>query len=207
MRRNAVVSTFVVVTLMLGCLPRVAWPQSASAGAVTFSHDTHGLEKEFEPFVKAYMAGDTPAFDQKFAVFSLPDAEGWFGKYFAKDQVRGLAEDHVAGVAAEQRSLVTLMNLWPKGTHFRVHCGKYRPKSPTKLQPRPDAPTPILEVPLEQLEIKVTADNMGKLGGRSFSFVMNLVDADGAYRYMGKGAYPFWSMPDTGHRAKPGGDR
>jgi len=26
---------------------------------------------------------------------------------------------------------------------------------------------------------------------------------EGAYRYLGKGAYPFWSMPDASSQGKP----
>jgi hypothetical protein len=29
-----------------------------------------------------------------------------------------------------------------------------------------------------------------------FSLVVNYVYVDGAFRYVGKGAYPFWSAPD-----------
>jgi len=48
-------------------------------------------------------------------------------------------------------------------------------------------------VPQKQFEIEMQAQGSGK----HFSFLGNFVYVDGAYRYVGKGAFPFWSMPDA----------
>jgi hypothetical protein len=53
---------------------------------------------------------------------------------------------------------------------------------------------PISEVSVEQFDVKVTSEQ-----GRSMSTLENYVYVEGAVRYLGKGAYPFWSMPDATH--------
>jgi hypothetical protein len=57
---------------------------------------------------------------------------------------------------------------------------------------------PINQVPLEQFQIKFTASD-----GKSFSELSNFVYLEGAYRYLGKGAYPFWAMPDATRKVNP----
>ena len=75
---------------------------------------------------------------------------------------------------------------------FHVHC-KPPDHDPTKrISPRRDSMLPHKQVAVEQFEVKMAADEKLR-----FSFLGNNVYVDRAYRYVGKGAYPFWSMPDA----------
>jgi len=51
---------------------------------------------------------------------------------------------------------------------------------------------------VEQFNIEFQEKDLAK----RFSFLGNFVYVDGAFRYVGKGALPFWSMPDANDPAK-----
>ena len=66
----------------------------------------------------------------------------------------------------------------------------------TIFPPHQNAYQPSKPIAMEQFEVEFEADKTGD-GGRSASALVNTVWADGAYRYVGGGAYPFWSMSDS----------
>jgi len=171
--------------------------------ASSYRHDATGLEAEYQPFVNAFNRGQGPPFDKEFAALTLPDPFGWFGEYFETEQVQALVDDYEAEVAAEEKSLFTIMTkIWPSGTHFKVHC-KPHPASPAGFQPRQSAYEPKKAISVEQFDVEFEADKLGTKRGRSMSIMVSTVWTDGAYRYVGKGAYPFWSLPDTPEQKKP----
>jgi hypothetical protein len=170
---------------------------AAVSFASSYSHDAKGLETEYKPFLKTFNEGQAPPFDKEFMALTLPDPAGWFGQYFEMAQVQALVDDYEAEVAAEQKSLFTIMTkLWPSGTHFKVHCKPHPPSAPG-LPPRQNAYQPTKPISIEQFEVGFEADKPDARGRNTMSILVNTVWADGAYRYVGKGAYPFWSMPDS----------
>jgi hypothetical protein len=191
--------------ILLSAFPALTTANRSAAVlfASGYRHDAKGLEAEYQPFLNAFNKGQAPPFDKEFAALTLPDATEWFGEYFETEHVQALVDDYQAEVAAEQKSLFTIMTkVWPSGTHFKVHC-KPQPPFPAEFQPRQNAYEPKKAVPVEQFQVEFEADKLGAKGGRSVSNLVNTVWADGAYRYLGKGAYPFWSMPDTPAQKKP----
>jgi|SRR6266403_2655849 hypothetical protein len=177
---------------------------SAVSFASHYSHDAKGLEAEYQPFLDAFNKGQAPPFDKEFSTLTIPDPTLWFGEYFETEQVQALVDDYKAEVAAEQKSRFTIMTkLWPSGTHFKVHC-KPHPPSPAGFQPRQNAYQPKKAVSIEQFNVEFEANKPSMNGGgRSMSILVNTVWVDGAYRFVGKGAYPFWSMPDTPAQRRP----
>jgi hypothetical protein len=167
-----------------------AQTRASEHGAQSYSHDARGLEQEYDGFLQAAASGDTQERDRQFAVFTLPDMSAWFGQYFAKEQVQQLGWDYEAEGAVYEKSLLSVMKNWPQ-ERFYAHCKALSGAPLTGLQPRADAVQPSRLVPLEQFEVKFVAD-----GGANSSQMVNFVYVDGAFRYMGGGAYPFWSMPD-----------
>jgi TonB family protein len=167
-------------------------------GAQSYSHDARGLEQEYDGFLQAAAFGDTQERDRQFAVFMLPDMSAWFGQYFAKEQVEQLGWDYEAEGAAYERSLLNVLPLTQD--RFYAHCKALSGAPPTSLQPRADAVQPSRLVPLEQFKVEFMVD-----GGGTFSEMANFVYVDGAFRYMGRGSYPFWSMPDSseGEKSSP----
>jgi hypothetical protein len=156
-----------------------------------YSHDAKGLQKQYEPYLKAIEKGDENKMKDSFAAFALPNPESWFAQYFAKDQVQQLAWDAESEVDGYRTSTAMLLRKFLKGPHYSVHCEPNRDAA-TKVQPRADAILPVTQVPIEKYNVKFSGD-----GGHSMEHLVNVVYVEGAFRYMGRGSYPFWSMPDA----------
>jgi hypothetical protein len=168
----------------------------------SYSHDATGLEAEYQPFLKAFNEGQAPPYDKEFRAFILADPSAWFGQYFETVQVQVLVADYEAKIVIWQKSEVTIKTkLWPSGTHFKVHCKAHPPSAPG-FPPRQDAYQPKQPIPIEQFDVEFEANKLGAGGGRSVSSLVNMVWVDGAYRYVGGGVYPFWSMPDSAQLKK-----
>lgn len=165
----------------------------------SFSHDAHGLEKQFEPLLKAYAKGNADAINKEYGIFILPNANQWFEENFPASSAQQLGWDYESEAEQFKHTLPGMMKILQSGSKFSARCSSPDPTRKTKLQPSADAVQPTKEIPLEQFEVKFVADN-----GRSFSMLCNFVYVEGAYRYLGKGAYPFWSMPDATRKAPSG---
>lgn len=165
-------------------------PLPSPGGA--YSHDAKGLEKQYDPFLKALAKRDAASMDESYKVFLIPEPDKWFATYFKKEDVEQLGWDQEAENENEKKSLVTITNLVGRGARFHAHCRRPSSDAQTKLAPRADAFTPLQPVPVEQFEVEFVGDN-----GKRFSILGNFVYVDGAFRFVGKGAYPFWSMPDA----------
>jgi hypothetical protein len=62
------------------------------------------------------------------------------------------------------------------------------------MQPRPGASAPIADIAVEHFVCEFNPAPKQKHG--RFSMYVNYVYVDGRFRYIGTGAYPFWSAPD-----------
>jgi hypothetical protein len=160
----------------------------------SYSHDAKGLEQEYDPFLKALAKGDITAADESYKVFAIPVPNAWFALYFKKESVEQLGWDYEPELENERKSLLTMTRMIGRGQllRFHAHC-KSPDRDPTaNLVPRNDSILPDSAVPVEQFTVEFVADPK-----RRFSFLANFVYVEGAFRYVGKGAYPFWSMPDA----------
>jgi len=164
---------------------------SGGAKAQIYSHDAKGLQKQYEPFLRAVEKNDETKMKDSFAVFAFPNPQIWFAQYFAKDQVQQLVWDEESEVDGDRTSTAMLLRRFLKGPHYTVHCEPSRDAT-TTVKPRADAVSPLTEVPIEKYTVKFSGDN-----GHSMEHLANLVYVDGAFRYVGKGSYPFWAMPDA----------
>lgn len=167
-------------------------PAGSAAAQAVYRHDARGLEEQFEPFLEEYARANTESEDRAFAIFAIPEASSWFATYFARADVEQLGWDYEAEVDLYKKSLINVMRIWGSAKRFHAHCKETNMTNRTGLQPRADAVKPTRQVPVEQFEIEYVSED-----GRKFSELANFVFVDGAYRYVGKGAYPFWSMPDV----------
>jgi hypothetical protein len=195
---------FVAALVLLFVVPTLITAERLAAASLqsSYSHDTKGLEAQYQPFLKAFNKGQAPPYDKEFTAFILPDPSAWFGQYFEVMQIQALADEYEAKIAAWQKSEVTIKTkLWPSGTQFKVHCKAHPPTAPG-FPPRQNAFQPKQPIPIEQFDVEFEADKLGARGGRSVSSLVNMVWVDGAYRYVGGGAYPFWSMPDSAQQKK-----
>jgi len=174
-------------------------PESTNSSfPFSFSHDAKGLESQYQPFIEAFAAGNSAQAHQAFAIFSLPNPADWFTKYFAKAQVEQLGRDNESELSTYEHVLLRWMGAVPAGTKFRVRCKPPHADPATRISPRPDAIVPSVPIPVEQFVTEF--DPIPKLSYGRFSMLVNYVYVDGAFRYVGKGAYPFWSMPDASQK-------
>ena len=160
----------------------------------SYEHSAKGLENEYEPLLKAVAKGDPSSFNESYTVFAIPDPGTWFGSYFKKENVEQLGWDYEPELESGKKSLIMMLKLASRGQQmrFRVHC-KPPDHDPTNgMSPRSDSMLPDKQVAVEQFQVEMAADEKHR-----FSFLGNYVYVDGACRYVGKGAYPFWSMPDA----------
>jgi hypothetical protein len=160
--------------------------------AQIYSDDAKGLQRQFEPFLMALGNKDDEAkLKESFGVFALPSPETWFAQYFEKDQVQQLVWDEESEVDGYRETLTRLLTRFLRGPSYSVHCDTHKGDA-TTLQSRADAISPLTQVPVEQYNVKFSGQD-----GHSMEQLVNFAYVDGAFRYLGKGSYPFWSMPDA----------
>ena len=181
------------IVCLLACVFQLTEAPVGQARADTYKHDGKGLQKQFDPFLKAVPNGGPDRLKDSFTEFALPNPEAWFGEYFSKDQVAQLLRDNEADLDKYRNSLTNGIRRFLQPPYW-VRC-KLETHLSTTLKPRTDAIQPITAPPIEQYTITFTGAN-----GRSMFQLGNFVYVDGAFRYLGGGAYPFWSMPDVEHR-------
>jgi len=159
-----------------------------------YSHDAKGLEREYDPFLKALAKGDITAANESYKVFAIPVPNAWFALYFKKESVEQLGWDYEPELENERKSLLMMTRMVGRGQLLRYHAHCKSPDhDPTaKLAPRSDSILPDSAVPVEQFTVEFVSDQKHR-----FSFLANYVYVEGAFRYVGRGAYPFWSMPDA----------
>jgi hypothetical protein len=159
----------------------------------TYKHDAKGLQKQFGTALKAVPTGGQDQLKASFGDFALPHPDVWFGEYFPKDQIQQLVWDNEAELDTYRNSLVMMLRRFLPPPYW-VRC-KLETHTSTTLKPKADGIQPTTPIPIEQYTIMFTGAN-----GRSMTQLVNFVYVDGAFRYLGKGAYPFWSMPDESHK-------
>jgi hypothetical protein len=197
-------ATVALTTLAaLAALPLLLTPpaksQPPAAPATSFSHDAHGLEKQYDPLLKAYSKGEEDAIDKEFAVFLIPDEDKWFASYFDAADIDQLKLTYHTKANVHKRGFLTITTkVLHTTSRFHAHCTPPDPGHQTKIEPRPDAPKPTRIVPVEQLHIEFRSED-----GKKFSDLENFVYVDGAFRYLGNGAFPFWSQPDRPKKNAP----
>ncbi len=157
----------------------------------TYSQDAKGLQKQYDPLLKAYSKGKQEEIDKEFSIFLLPDEDKWFGEYFSATDIEKLKEDYSQVVRLHEQGFITITTkVLHTTSKFRAHCSPHGSGDKTKFQPRADAIRSTRDVPVEQFEVEFTSDD-----GKKFSDLENFVYVDGAFRFLGKGAYPFWAQP------------
>ena len=197
---RAVVVAIVASTVFIGGHASSSSSKFAiSAIPAAHSQNAKSLELQFQPLLQALATAGTPAeIDRALAIFSLPNPTEWFGKYFAKEHVDHLSGEYEKTFEAYRRDILDSLKRSPAGTPFRVHCKAPHPDPSARIQPRQDAVLPIVALQIEQFVTDFEPEH--HTNGARFSLFANYVYVDGAYRYVGKGAYPFWSAPETARK-------
>ena len=186
--RRRMIQVFLAPLLVLTMQGRSTF---ATPNAETYKQNGQGLEKQFEPFLKAYQRGDDKGMDESFAVFRFPKAKEWLGNYFSPEDAAKLSSAYEREISDAESSLIEDMNKADPGSRFRARC-----------EALGDSPTgqdtaggyglrPLKPISVEQFRLEFRSGSHDQ----KFSFIANFVYVDGAYRFVGGGGAAFWAKP------------
>ena len=179
---------FCVLLLMLAMpLQRVA----TAPNPETYKQNEQGLEKQFEPFLKAYQKGDDRGMDESFGVFRLPKAKEWFGNYFSAEDAEKLSSVYDREISDAESSLIEDMNKADPGSRFRVRCEARGESAAGADSSGGYGFRPVKPIAVEQFRLEFRSGSHDQ----KFSFIANFVYVDGAYRFVGGGGAAFWAKP------------
>lgn len=192
MRLQSVWERALTALCLLALLSAGGATKGHPAGAETYKHDAQGLEKQFEPFLKAYQRGDDKGMDETFALFRFPRPKEWFAANFSPDGAERLLAAYDTEVSEAESSLIEDMNRADPGSGFKVRC-EPRGDAGGAGKPRPEEGgiQPKQEIPVEQFMLEFRSSK----AGQRFRVIVNFVYADGAYRFVGGGGAPLWVKP------------
>jgi hypothetical protein len=182
-----------VAILCVFTLP--GWSTVATPNEESYKQNEQGLEKQFEPFLKAFQRGDDKGMDETFAVFRLPKAKEWFENYFAAEDAEKLASTYDREISEAEGSLIEDMNRADPGSRFRARCESRGESAAGKPNSGEYGMRPLKPIVVEQFRLEFRSGSHDQ----KFSFIANFVYVDGAYRFVGGGGVPFWAKPGV-HR-------
>jgi hypothetical protein len=186
--RRRMIQVFVATLLVLTMQGRstVATPNTE-----TYKQNGQGLEKQFEPFLKAYQKGDDKGMDESFGVFRFPKAKEWFGNYFSPEDAAKLSSAYEREISDAESSLIEDMNKADPGSRFRAHCEALGDSPTGQDSAGGYGLRPLKAIPVEQFRLEFRSGSRDQ----KFSFIANFVYVDGAYRFVGGGGAAFWAKP------------
>jgi hypothetical protein len=163
----------------------------AALNPEAYKHDAQGLEKQFEPFLKAFQKGDDKGMDESFTVFRLPKAKEWFGNYFSAEDAAKLSSAYDREISDAESSLIEDMNKADPGSRFRARCEAIGESPAGQDSAGGYGLRPLKPIPVEQFRLEFRSGSHDQ----KFSFIANFVYVDGAYRFVGGGGAAFWAKP------------
>ena len=186
--RRRMIQVFLAILLVLTMQGRSS---VATPNAETYKQNEQGLEKQFEPFLKAYQKADDKGMDESFAVFRLPKAKEWFGNYFSPEDAAKLNAVYDREVSDAESSLIEDMNRADPGSRFRVRCEARGESAAGADSSGGYGFRPLKPIAVEQFRLEFRSGSHDQ----KFSFIANFVYVDGAYRFVGGGGAAFWAKP------------
>jgi len=183
-----------MICVLLLLLAAPLQPAAAAPNPETYKQNGQGLEKQFEPFLKAYQRGDDKGMDEGFALFRLPKSKEWFGDRFSAEDAATLVATYDREMSEAESSLIEDMNKADPGSRFRVRC-EARGESPAGQESAGGYGfKPVKRIAVEQFRLEFRSGSHDQ----KFSFIANFVYVDGAYRFVGGGGVAFWAKPGAG---------
>ena len=166
----------------------------ATPNAETYKQNEQGLEKQFEPFLKAYQKADDKGMDETFALFRLPKEKEWFEDYFSAEDAAKLVASYDREMSEAEASLIEDMNKADPGSRFRVRCEARGDGGAGQGNTGGYGFKPVKPIAVEQFRLEFRSGSHNQ----KFSFIANFVYVDGAYRFVGGGGVAFWAKPGVG---------
>ena len=190
----AILAAAPIYSARSGSLPDFSSLSENTDSTAVFGHDARGLESQYQPFLDAFAAAKPAEFHGALGIFALPNSAEWFTEHFLQDDASQLTRVYQSELNAYEHALLRSMAAVPPGTRFHVRCTIPHPDPVIHMQPRAGASVPIADITVEHFVCEFSP--APKLKHGRFSMYVNYVYVDESFRYIGTGAYPFWSAPD-----------
>jgi hypothetical protein len=142
--------------------------------------------------MRAYFSGDRREFEARTRrLFALPEPESWLTRAFGPARAVDLAADYRKHFKAFQSSFARNLERWRGADDLTLQAWALQTlPSRDRMMPRPDAPVPQESVDIRRFQFTLRAS-----GRAPSQWVDSFVYDDGAFRFIGRGAFPFWDHP------------
>ncbi len=151
-----------------------------------------GLQLQAQQALQAFFSGDRREFEASTRRFALPEPELWLGRAFGPQRGDAMAADYRKYFKAFQSGLARQLERWRDADEPSLQLWPVpEPPAGERVMPRPDAPTPREPVNVQRFRFVLRGR-----GTRSpAQWVDSFVYSQGAFRFIGPGAFPFWDHP------------
>jgi len=169
---------------------------TANAGEV-YPHTSEGIQSQFNELLRSYQSGDGPRFDAAIRSFSLPNPEVWLAETFGPSQGERLARSYETSFAGFRSTITGKIDHYGKNAELRfaVHLSKaWDLKATAATGVGSSTAVPLTDVSLEAYNLWLSPEGSAAAGT---AWMETFVYLQGAFRYVGGGASPFWVSPTS----------
>jgi TonB family protein len=178
--------------------------QNGTSETPAYTESEAGFREQVNAVIRASCSGDATTAQRLLDRFSLPDATAWFAHNFDSDNAKKLAERYERLSSTHGAVLQKTIGEVCENPGSEVVVS--HKDAPVKAQMilRGDQPStvhPVVDLLLTRFHFQILRN-----GQPSVSWEEIFVYEQGAFRFLGKGAWPFWTReerPDSGN-AKDG---
>lgn len=198
------VGGFIVLLLLaeLGALKRIAVAQQGAgaqpavpvqeAEARVYAHSAKGFREQYGRIAEEFMQGDPEKAKKMLQVFRLPDARSWISQNFEADKVPELLQRYEQTFgsfeAAFERTFKEAAQLNHFGVKIEPRKGEPKPSDRNPPDFKPGLFSQTQEIQFDRFAFRVHGDDVVPI-----SWEDTYVYFEGAFRFIGGGAYPFWT--------------
>jgi hypothetical protein len=183
-----------------GASPAQAAP---AAAAPNYPETADGFNAQMQAAVVAYQNGDAAAGRRQLETFRLPDSHKWFADQLGADQAENVSPEYDSFFESYLSKIEqTLEDAAPKKRKLNITLKPGTSEEPGPIEipgPSPRKLTGMVlakELPLYNVTFGIVrtgkADLALKGNFRATSWMDTYLYQDGAFRLVGRGAWPFW---------------
>ena len=197
MQTNIRVCGFIVFLALLGAVaPAFTFAQQGAAvreaEARVYAHSANGFREQYGRIAEEFKQGDSEKAKKMLQAFRLPDARSWFSHNFEADKVPELLQRYEQAVGNFEAAFEETFKAAAQFNHFgvKIEPRKGEPKPSDRNPPdfKPGLFSPTQKIQFDRFAFRVRGDEAVPI-----SWEDTYVYLEGAFRFMGGGAYPFWT--------------
>jgi TonB family protein len=173
--------------------------QTSTSETPAYAESEAGFRERVSAIVRASCSGDSANAQRLLDQFSLPEATAWFAHNFDSNDAAKLTERYSRLSSTHGTVLQKTIAEVCENPGSEVVVSRKDAPAKAQIVLRGDQPStmhPVVDLPLTRFGFQIRLD--GKPG---VSWEETFVYEQGAFRFLGKGAWPFWTReekPDSG---------